>query len=309
MENSAGSSTEDLARSIASCTITPKNAIQTSQIVHRLNILQHWFGDTTDVQNGLKGRRILEIGCGQGDMTVTLAHMVAASSTASPLESVSKKEGKVLALDPAPLTYGTPYTLGQSQGHVSRSRIGPVIEWIQRDPVEYLTENKRLEVNFIVIAHALFYLESELYLEKLLAAIQAKAKEENGLKNVKLLVAEWSMRHSTPKAEAHVQAVLAQSQLPLRDGNVRTLVTPERFKTLAQQFGLGIERENWIVSPDIDDASWEVKAATTLRAKRGVDDEVTKHLNRVEEVLGEDVDRNGRLATMDVWTCVFALRN
>ena len=60
--------------------------IQHSQTLHRLAILQHWRIST--------GSKVLELGCGQGDCTTVLA-------------SVVGEQGKVVAVDPAELDYGT----------------------------------------------------------------------------------------------------------------------------------------------------------------------------------------------------------
>lgn len=60
-------------------------SIQHSQTVHRLVLLQHW-----DIHASSK---VLELGCGQGDCTTVLAHVVG-------------EQGSVVAVDPAELTYG-----------------------------------------------------------------------------------------------------------------------------------------------------------------------------------------------------------
>ena len=60
--------------------------IQHSQTLHRLAILQHWRVFT--------GSKVLELGCGQGDCTTVLASAVG-------------EQGKVVAVDPAELEYGT----------------------------------------------------------------------------------------------------------------------------------------------------------------------------------------------------------
>ena len=56
------------------------------QIQHRLDLITRWV-----IQ---PGEKVLEIGCGQGDCTITLAGVVG-------------ENGHVTAVDPAPLDYGT----------------------------------------------------------------------------------------------------------------------------------------------------------------------------------------------------------
>jgi predicted methyltransferase len=60
--------------------------IQDSQTLHRLVLLEHW--------NITTGSHVLELGCGQGDCTTVLASAVG-------------EQGKVVAVDPADLDYGT----------------------------------------------------------------------------------------------------------------------------------------------------------------------------------------------------------
>lgn len=55
------------------------------QIQHRLDLISRWV-----IQ---PGEKVLEIGCGQGDCTITLAGVVG-------------ENGHVTAVDPAPLDYG-----------------------------------------------------------------------------------------------------------------------------------------------------------------------------------------------------------
>jgi tRNA G46 methylase TrmB len=69
--------------------------IAISQTQHRLNLLAAWFGSLEAAKNALEGKTVIEIGCGQGDMTVALAWAVGST-------------GKVYAIDPAPLDYGSP---------------------------------------------------------------------------------------------------------------------------------------------------------------------------------------------------------
>lgn len=58
---------------------------QIGQTLERIDLVSRW---------GIKeGDRVLEIGCGQGDMTAVLATAVG-------------ENGRVTALDPAPLDYG-----------------------------------------------------------------------------------------------------------------------------------------------------------------------------------------------------------
>jgi ubiquinone/menaquinone biosynthesis C-methylase UbiE len=61
-------------------------SIQHSQTLHRLALLQQWNISTSS--------KVLELGCGQGDCTTVLASAVG-------------EKGRVIAVDPAELSYGT----------------------------------------------------------------------------------------------------------------------------------------------------------------------------------------------------------
>jgi predicted methyltransferase len=63
-------------------------SIPHSQTLHRLVLLQHW--------NIPVGSKVLELGCGQGDCTIVLAHAVG-------------EQGSVVAVDPAELDYGASF--------------------------------------------------------------------------------------------------------------------------------------------------------------------------------------------------------
>ena len=67
--------------------------VQNVQTKHRLEILDQWGGESF-----FKGATVLEVGCGQGDMSTVLAAAVAGGD-----------RGSVTAWDPAPGTYGNPH--------------------------------------------------------------------------------------------------------------------------------------------------------------------------------------------------------
>ena len=64
--------------------------VQVAQTDHRINLINAWGGKAF-----FEGGSVLELGCGQGDMSVVLASAVS-----------SETRGKVLAWDPARGDYG-----------------------------------------------------------------------------------------------------------------------------------------------------------------------------------------------------------
>jgi protein-L-isoaspartate O-methyltransferase len=76
---------------------------QLTQTRFRIRLVENW---------GIpSGAKVLEVGCGQGDMTAVLAHTVG-------------REGHVTATDIAEPQYGAPITLGQASEHLKTTALG-----------------------------------------------------------------------------------------------------------------------------------------------------------------------------------------
>ncbi|KAF2720543.1 hypothetical protein K431DRAFT_193856, partial [Polychaeton citri CBS 116435] len=226
---------------------------QYSQIQHRLSLLSAWFGSVAEAKHELEGKSILEIGCGQGDMTATLAHFV--STPDSTIERTpTSNVGNVLAVDPAPLDYGSPFTLGQAQGHLSsNAQVGKVIRWVQAQPTEVIDRlvQDEVEVGYVVLAHCLLYFESAQYLSQLLDRVRSLATYNAGLK---VLVAEWACQIPASKeAMPHYLAIEVQKAHPLPGANVQTVLKPVEIKYAATAAGWKIEKEETVESPKIED--------------------------------------------------------
>ncbi|XP_014551720.1 hypothetical protein COCVIDRAFT_112161 [Bipolaris victoriae FI3] len=242
--------------------------VQLSQTSHRLVLLQNW--------NIPAGSKILELGCGQGDCTTVLAHAVG-------------KEGSVVAVDPADLNYGAPYSLGQAQTHISQSPLGTRITWVQQSPLDYLSSlsspssstssqsaNDTKTFDATVLAHCTWYFSSPSIIQSTLRAIRDHSK--------RLLLAEWSLVATDPSAQPHVLAALAQAALechkPKSDSNIRTVVGPKRLTDLALAAGWKLESETRVQAKDgLLDGQWEV--STCLSAS--FQEEVETHVNGERE--------------------------
>jgi len=81
-------STNTIAEQLSQLLLVPENGMksQLGQVLHRLDLIDVWGGIPS-------GAKILELGCGQGDCTIALAHEVG-------------ENGSVTAVDPAPPDYG-----------------------------------------------------------------------------------------------------------------------------------------------------------------------------------------------------------
>ncbi|KAF2166859.1 hypothetical protein M409DRAFT_22912 [Zasmidium cellare ATCC 36951] len=279
---------ENKAASIARLSLhDPDNfSIQYSQTLHRLELLQHWKIPT--------GSKVLELGCGQGDCTTVLADAVG-------------EEGRVVAVDPADLDYGSPSTLSQAQSHISQSPLGRRISWIQNSPLDYLTSISAV-FDAAILAHSLWYFPSPTLILETFRALKGYSK--------RLLLAEWSLVATCPSAQTHVLAALAQAALECRKpesvSNVRTVLSPKRLKELALEAGWSLEREAYVQPREgVLDGEWEVKATLGERFGREVEEFVSDE--REEGVVSALRDAceaslkglKGDVRAMDVWVGSF----
>ncbi|PSN60137.1 SAM-dependent methyltransferase [Corynespora cassiicola Philippines] len=266
-------STQLDAKSIARMSLHDPShfGIQHSQTRHRLALVQHWKIPS--------GSEVLEIGCGQGDCTTVLAHAVG-------------EQGSVVAVDPAGPNYGSPYTLGQAQDHISQGPMGNRITWVRQSPLDYLSSlpspssaspqhvggSKAFDI--AVLVHSLWYFSTPSLILSTFRVLKQHSK--------RLLLAEWSLVTTHPSAQPHVLAALTQAALECRKpssvSNVRTVVGPERITELALAAGWQLESETRIQSEeDLLDGKWEVSACLSSGFKREVDEQV--HDEREREVI------------------------
>jgi SAM-dependent methyltransferase len=268
--------------------------IATSQTKHRLDLLSAWFGELSAAHTNLTSKTVLEIGCGQGDMTVALAWAVGCAGT-------------VHAIDPAPLDYGTPETLGAAQARISSSELGGRIKWKQSDPLEAIRADPSLfaAADYVVLAHSLLYMRSSEYIAALFQALRdgmsISVVKTQG--QPKLLIAEWGMRTSDERARAHLFAVQAQAAQPLPSGNVQLYIEPKEVLGLACSAGWSKEKEVWIDSPGLDDGEWEVAAARSMLMSTTPDDPFDSVRTLLENMESATKPEDA-VRCMDVWTCV-----
>ncbi|KAH0381452.1 S-adenosyl-L-methionine-dependent methyltransferase, partial [Aureobasidium melanogenum] len=232
-------------------------SIQHAQTLHRLVLLQHWNIPTSS--------KVLELGCGQGDCTTVLASAVG-------------QHGEVVAVDPADLNYGAPYTLSQAQGHISQGPLGNRITWVQQSPLGYLssltspafpTEGRVFDAT--VLAHCLWYFPSPMLILDTFRALKQHSK--------RLLLAEWSLVATEPSAQPHVLAALTQAALecrkPTSTSNVRTVLSPNRLTELALAAGWQLESETYVQpTGELLDGQWEVSACLSSSLEREVEEQV-----------------------------------
>lgn len=263
--------------------------IETAQVQHRLEVINSW---------GIEpGSRVLEVGCGQGNCTTVLAEFVGPA-------------GHVDALDPASPDYGAPFTLGQAQEHISRGPMGGRITWHNRDLAEYLAlpENSAQTWDYIVFCHSLWYVKSPEQAAELVDALRSRGC---------LLVAEYALQATEPRALPHVLAAIARGSLEAlkttSDENIQSLLAPREIKRLVEDHGWSLSMERIIVPGEhLLDGSWEVLAVKSESFLK----EIGHHVRdtRVQLVLRSSRDAvlyglgqisGQQVRTMDVWAASF----
>ncbi|CBY00126.1 hypothetical protein IAQ61_002679 [Plenodomus lingam] len=277
-------------------------SIQHSQTLHRLKLLQHWKIPT--------GSKVLELGCGQGDSTTALACALG-------------DQGKVVAVDPAELDYGSPYTLGQAQDHISQGPLGSQITWVQKTPIDYLSslpspsttslpshsDSKVFDAT--VLAHCLWYFSSPSLILSTFRALKQHSK--------RLHLAEWSLVATHPSAQPHVLAALTQAALECRKSesisNVRTVLGPKRLTELALAAGWQLENEVRVQGEEgLLDGQWEVSACLASSFEKEVEEQVGDERERgvvlaLRDACEASLDgvQGGRkeVKVMDVWVASF----
>ncbi|KAJ5771897.1 hypothetical protein N7520_002426 [Penicillium odoratum] len=192
------------------------------------------------------GSKILEIGCGQGDCTLAMAYLVG-------------EKGHVTGVDPAPLDYGAPMTLGQAQEKLKQSTIGNRITFHQSDLEGFLSSSSSEPLyDYAVFARCTWYLPSAEALTPMLVALRGRARH--------LRIAEYSTDiQGDIAALPHLLAAISQAEYNSRDDNldrddnIQSIISPQKIREIALNAGWEFEREDVIKSPeDQEDAKWEV---------------------------------------------------
>lgn len=273
------------AETIASYSLLPPNgaSVEIGQARHRIRLVNAW--------HIAPGRRVLEIGCGQGNCTAVLAEAVGSS-------------GHVDAVDPGSPDYGAPFTLAQAQAHINESVVGGRVKWHNADPVDFLKGSDD-KWDAVVFAHCIWYFEGPELLSEMLNLLKGRVNE--------VCVAEYAFAASKKEAEAHVLAARARVRLEsynkTSDANIRNVLSPRDITTMAKATGWALAGEDTVV-PDEDllDGHWEagtVKSSAFLtEIDAHVDDEVVrKELRAARDEVVRSMEALGgkRVWTMDVW--------
>ncbi|KAF7330443.1 Methyltransf-25 domain-containing protein [Mycena venus] len=281
-----------LAERIASLSgYGPMSSVPQAQ--YRLDLIAKWPITS--------GARVLELGCGQGDTTLALAEAVG-------------ETGHVDAVDPGPLDYGSPKTLGQAHDTISAGPMGPRITWIQAEPLAFLSANPDApRYDVAVLAHSLWYFSSPTLILETLRVLATRAR--------RVCIAEWSLSCAEGgSGTTHILSVLAQAAMevskPVSESNVRTVVSPARIKDLAKQAGLVLQADSEaLVTPGVGvhDGRWETEHAVRAQFAEEVeefvkDDRQKGVIYALRDAVQTSLARVGGMkavGTMDGWVAVF----
>ncbi|TEA22690.1 Methyltransferase ustM [Colletotrichum sidae] len=270
------------------------------QLAHRLRLCARWSITPSS--------QILDIGCGQGDSALVLSHIVSSSSpdTSAP--------GHATALDPAPGTYGSPYTLAQSQSFISSTEHGKHITFVNADAPSYLAANPSADFDVATLCHSLWYFPSPAAVSALFRSLSAN----NQIR--RLCFAEYALKASRPSQVPHELAVQAQRRFHQfqqargvndNTANVRCALDPDDFVKSAEEAGWKLEDRGRIGTPGLLDGKWEVGAVLDAGWVDEVkhaglgdaeEEELLGYVAKIRTLVDELKDEREELLTLDaVW--------
>jgi SAM-dependent methyltransferase len=186
------------------------------------------------------GDRVLEVGCGQGDMTAVLAAAVG-------------EDGHVTAVDPAEPSYGAPVTLGESAAFLSGTPLGSRIDFrFGFDVLDSTFPDDTFD--HVVLSQCAWYFASLDQLRATLARVRPWAK--------RLCFAEWDLRPSAHEQLAHLLAVQIQGMIEATgergNGNIRTPFSRETLLRILAESGWQATEPRTIDTTGLHDAAWEI---------------------------------------------------
>lgn len=208
-----------------------------NEMLHRMKLIEVWGIE--------EGARVLEIGCGQGEMLSALAYAVG-------------ENGFAHGIDIASPDYGSPETLGQARDRLMGTELGSHMRVdfdtdVLKDDVSF-SEN---EFDYIVMAHCLWYLSSYEQLSAILAKVKSWGK--------KICIAEWNPVVSENLEVSqiyHIQAAqiqaICESFCADGDWNVRTMLYPAEIAGALTENGYKILSESEVNSPHLVHNEWEI---------------------------------------------------
>jgi SAM-dependent methyltransferase len=216
------------------------NPEQLGQVEYRMALVDGW---------GIgAGASVLEIGCGQGDMTAVLAEAVG-------------PEGRVVAVDNAPPTYGMPVTVAESSAFLMASEIGRHVDIrLEVDLLSGTTSFGDDEFDHVVFSHCGWFFSSVPRLRSVFELVRPWAR--------RLCFAEWDLRPSSLDQLPHLLAVLLEGHIEASgsrgDNDVRTPFSRERAKRELSEAGWQVLSERDADTAGMRDADWTIEGCVGI---------------------------------------------
>jgi hypothetical protein len=195
------------------------------ELEHRLQLARFW--------KVKPGDHVLEIGSGQGVASAVLATFVGPS-------------GRIVAIDNASESYGSPMTLRESHAFIKSFNIGERIEFLtSTNLLHHQVEFSVKQFDVAVFCHSSWYTASLEELQALFCRARRLARC--------LAYAEWDLRPQqcgqvphmlAALLQAHVQAIHLERTGQLNEsGNIRTVILPEEARKAAENAGWTVGEE------------------------------------------------------------------
>jgi 2-polyprenyl-3-methyl-5-hydroxy-6-metoxy-1,4-benzoquinol methylase len=226
-----------------------------------------------DIWDICPGSTVLEIGCGQGDMTLVLGAAVG-------------PHGHVTAIDMAQETDGSPLTFAEATARIQRSPYGQTITFMfGTDILAPALSLPRARYDVAVLAHSSWYMASPDQLSRVLQRLAAWTD--------RLCLSEWDLQPTTAAQLPHAVAAIVQASIvapaPNTGFNIRSLMARSAIERVVQEAGWHIEQSMSIDSTELQDGRWEVANCLDLLGA------VPPSGNR-RTLEGVDIDAMARLA-------------
>jgi SAM-dependent methyltransferase len=252
---------ETIVRAMATGVANPE--MQLVQTGFRMALADNW-----DIRPGAS---VLEIGCGQGDMTAVLADIVGG-------------QGQVTAVDIADPSYGAPVSLGAAAEFLLSTPLGARVDI--RFDFDVLDDARDFGVDTfdnVVLSQCSWYFESVGQFQDILTKIRPWARS--------LCFSEWDLVPRDGDQLPHLLAVLIQGQFEAAgsrgDGNVRTPFSRETLLRALEATGWRVTSQHTVHDPAMHDADWEIGSCLHIAS-----DEARLALlpDAVREFVGSQVD-------------------
>jgi ubiquinone/menaquinone biosynthesis C-methylase UbiE len=258
------------------------------------------------------GKRVLDIGCGQGESSVTLALQLGPTS-------------HITGIDTARPDYGGPYTVAQSHEYIGRTVVGQQINFLRTDAATlFQTLNQPASDVFdgAALCHSLWYFPDQAAVYELFQTLALAGME-------RVYIAEYAFEASLQAQTPHVLAARAQAlfhayKTPREAGtktlNVRAAPDKNTVMDAASTAGFTIARQGTI-TPEADMLEGYFEArytkgggfAARVRAEnlsKEHEEEILSYGPKIEEAM-DRMNKRGveYVRAMDVWWAEFRLRH